>query len=278
MIEAKIICDSISPNGTRLTSFQLKYPRYILAEFNTHRIFSRSSSSSRAIPIKKMLSDVYKDPVYPVFWGKNKPGMQAKEELSGISLSLVKKLWRVASFFAIAFAYLFYKLGLHKQIGNRILEPWMWANTIVTATDWDNFFLLRNHNDAQPEFHVLAGMMQELYEENTPTFINYGEWHLPYIKDTDKSNYQIDDLIKMSVARCARVSYNNHSGKKSSFEEDVSLHDKLLKSFPPHASPSEHQATPIRSKEYSKNFYGWEQYRLEVEYYWEKSEDTFGFN
>lgn len=275
MIEAKIICDSVSPTGTRLTSFQLKFPRYILAELNTHRIFSRSSSSSRAIPIKKMLLDVYKNPVYPVYWGKNKPGMQANEELSGVSLYFVKKVWRLASLFAICFSYVFYKLGLHKQLGNRILEPWMWANTIVSATDWDNFFLLRNHPDAQPEFRELAIIMQKLYDNNQPELVNYGEWHLPYITPSEKDRHTNEDLVKVSVARCARVSYNNHNGKPTTISDDIQLHDRLLKSFPPHASPSEHQATPIRSKMYSKNFFGWEQYRWEIEHYWEEMEDDF---
>lgn len=275
MIEAKIVADSISPNGVRLTSFQLKMHRFILSEFNTHRMFSRSSSSSRAIPIKKMLQNVIKNPAYPVFWGKNKNGMQAKEELLGIKLSLSKFIWRLASYAAVTFAYIMYNLGLHKQIGNRILEPWMWTNTIVTATEWDNFFLLRNHPDAQPEIRELAIQIQELYDNSHPNFVNYGEWHLPYIVDNEKEIYPVEDLIKMSVARCARVSYNKHDGNNTTKEEDIKLHDRLLLSFPPHASPAEHQATPIRSKLFSKNLFGWEQYRWEIESHWENAKEDF---
>lgn len=265
MIEAKIICDSISPNGVRLTSFQLKYPRFILAEVNTHRVFSRCSASSRAIPVKRMILDVLEDPVIPEFFGKNQSGMQAKVELDGFYLKLAKFMWRFARYPSCIMAYLLSKIGLHKQITNRLIEPWMWARTIITSTEWENFFELRIHPDAQPEIFVLASKMLEEYKKSNPKELKYGEWHLPYISKDELNNIPISDLIKMSAARCARVSYLNHDGKTPDMEKDLRLYEDLVGSRPIHASPIEHQATPIHSLQFEKNFVGWHQHRSDVE-------------
>nr|QMP83734.1 MAG: hypothetical protein [Caudoviricetes sp.] len=272
MIEAKIILDSVSPLGVRLTTFELKYPRFILSEFNTHRVFSRNSASSRAIPVKKMIKDVISDPVIPSFWGKNQAGMQAKEELSGIKLKLSQGLWRFARYPACLAAYSFTKLGLHKQIANRIIEPWMWTKTIVTATEWDNFFELRFHEDAQPEIYVLASKMLEQYSNSIPSPINYGEWHLPYITELEFVKYTNQELIKISGARCARVSYLTHDGKTPSPEKDFKLYDDLVGSVPIHASPVEHQATPNQNRKFEKNFRGWHQHRVDIEHNFNKGE------
>jgi hypothetical protein len=270
VIEVKIILDSISENGDRLTTFELKYPRFILSEFNTHRVFSRNSASSRAIPVKRMIKDVLSDPVDPVFWGKNKSGMQASEELSGIRLFLSKLLWKTASISAIFFAYGLMLLGLHKQIANRIIEPWMWTKTIVSSTEWDNFFTLRAHPDAQPEFHSLANLMYDAYSRSVPKILKIGEWHLPYIDHMEKVTFVNEDLIKMSVARCARVSYLTHDGKIPDLDKDASLYEKLVGSEPIHASPTEHQATPNKDSSFDKNFKGWHQHRADIEYKFKK--------
>ena len=156
MITAKMIEDSISEDGVRISTLQLRYHRYVHAEFMTHRVFSRSASSSRAIPIKKIIHQVWNEPAMPVHWGANISGMQAKNELSGWRLLLARNVWLTASKFACIFAYMLYYVGLHKQIGNRILEPWQFINVIVTSTEWDNFFELRIHPDAQPEIKELG--------------------------------------------------------------------------------------------------------------------------
>lgn len=270
MIEAKIILDSISPLGVRLTTFELKYPRFILAEFNTHRVFSRNSASSRAIPVKKMIKDVITDPVIPVFWGKNQAGMQAKEELTGIRLKIAQGLWSFARYPACLIAYLFTKIDLHKQLANRIIEPWMWTKTIVTATEWDNFFELRYHEDAQPEIFVLATRMYEAYLNSNPKLIGYGKWHLPYITEQEFKLYETKDLIKFSGARCARVSYLTHDGKNPSAGKDYRLYEDLVGSVPVHASPVEHQATPNKDTNFDKNFRGWHQHRADIEHNFNK--------
>lgn len=272
MIEAKIILDGVSPKGVRLTTFELKYPRFILAELNTHRVFSRNSASSRAIPVKKMIKDVIDDPVIPVFWGKNQAGMQAKEELSGIRLKMVQWLWLFARYPACGVAYLFTKIGLHKQLANRIIEPWMWTKTIVTSTEWDNFFELRMHEDAQPEIFVLATRMYEAYLKSEPTLIKYGEWYLPYVTSSESLKYDIDNQIKISAARCARVSYLTHDGKSPSAEKDFKLYDDLVGAIPIHGSPTEHQATPNKNTKFDKNFRGWRQHRADIEHKFNKGE------
>lgn len=297
-ITAQIIADSISPAGKRLTTMQLRYPRFIHAEFMTHRLFSRNASSSRAIPVARMIEDLRRDPAMPVYWGSNKPGMQAGAELQDKDLIGAKACWLEAMEEAIAQAENMIDLGLHKQIANRILEPWAHINVVVTATDWENFFTLRRHSDAQPEIKALADQMWDAMQASIPNGLAAGEWHLPYIDwvpltnrlKTDSTDWmQAEDHItqngvlrvvpteeqilnllrKVSVARCARVSYLTHDGKQTTVEEDLQLYDRLLGSQPLHASPAEHQATPDERNmgggwwkaKLHGNFTGWIQYR-----------------
>lgn len=271
-ISAKVIADSVPMHktvngGVRLTTMELTYPRFIHSEFMTHRVFSRNSASSRAIPVMKMLKQVWSDPAMPVWWGKNQAGMQAKEELKGWRLWLAQKLWVLAGWVMVCFAWAFVKIGLHKQIANRVLEPWMWMKTIVTATDWGNFFNLRVHPDAQPEMRRLAEAMLVAYNGSTPVELPPDKWHLPYVTKGEYATLAWygpgcrDDwewvLQKLSAARCARVSYLNHDGTKPDVEKDLALFEKLVAA--PHASPFEHQAIPCPGKH--GNFNGWKQYR-----------------
>ena len=173
-----------------------------------------------------------------------------------------KELWRRAASDAADHAEEMMRIGVHKQIVNRLLEPFSHINVVATATEWDNFFGLRLHRDAQPEMRALAIAMWEAYKASEPKLLKPGEWHLPFISDSDAGAIiqsvvdaewpedTIDDRAleicrKVSVARCARVSYESfESGRRSTVEEDLLLHDRLLGSQPLHASPAEHQATP----------------------------------
>lgn len=258
MFEAKIILDSINEAGNRLTTFQLRYPRFIHSELMTHRVFSRNAMSSRAVPVAKMIAQVRDNPAKPVHWGMNKSGMQATEEVPTAS---AEHLWHKAAELAAGVAEQMVELGLHKQVANRILEPFQWMNTIVTATDWDNFYALRAHPDAQPEFQKLAVMMLEAQEASTPGLLLPGQWHLPYVKEED-SPY---DLRKISAARCARVSYLTHDGAEPSAQADLALFERLAGGVPLHASPLEHQATPGTTD--TGNLTGWTQFRK----VWEKT-------
>lgn len=264
-ISATVVADSIAPNGVRLTTMELVYPRFILAEFNTHRMFSRNSASSRAIPIQKMIRAVLADPVCPVEWGKNQKGMQARSTLGGWRQKVAKALWMGARYPACWFAYALFKVGLHKQISNRLLEPWMWTRTLVTATEWDNFFELRAHEDAQPEIRRLAEKMRGAMENSMPKVLGIGNWHLPYITREDRQQYPTRVLIEISSARCARVSYLNHNNEKPWADDDVGLYNDLVGSKPLHASPTEHPATPMYDRSFNKNYRGWYQHRSDVE-------------
>lgn len=265
-IEATVVADSICDNGIRLTTLSLKYPRFIHAEFMTHRVFSRNASSSRAIPVSKVLNQVWNDPAMPVYWGANQAGMQAAQELYGYKRDFSEFLWRSAGRVACGIAWMMIKCNLHKQIANRILEPWQRIHVVMTSTEWDNFFLLRDHPAAQPEIRELAQKMKKvMHDAPWPEFIERGKWHLPYITKDEKSQFSIESLLKMSVARCARVSYLKHDGLQSVIEEDIKLHQRLVGAEPRHSSPAEHQATPLPNTKFDKNFRGWMQYRAALE-------------
>jgi hypothetical protein len=261
-ITAKIIADSVSEKGVRITTMQLRYPRFIHSEFMTHRVFSRNASSSRAIPVKTIIEMVRKDKVYPMHWGANKKGMQATEELKGLDLWLARFMWDLARSCAVSCATILTAVGLHKQVANRILEPFSHIDVIVTSTEWKNFFDLRRHSDAQPEIQVLASEMAIAMNTSSPVLVKNLGLHLPYILDEERGQYTRAQLLKMSVARCARVSYFTHDKKTPKPEDDFKLADRLLNNKPAHASPAEHQAAPGPSPDHkSRNFVGWVQFR-----------------
>lgn len=201
MIEAKIITDSINPLGCRLTSFILTYPRFIHSELMTHRMFSRNAASSRAIPIQKMIKDIIANPAGPIFWGKNQKGMQAAEELSHGGIAEAKSIWLDALFDAVKHVEKLTKLDVHKQIANRLLEPFAHMVTLVTATEFGNFFNLRAHPDAQPEFQELAYQMLECYESNVPQYKDVGEWHLPFADKYLSKGLSLAQLLKITTAK-----------------------------------------------------------------------------
>ena len=191
----------------------------------------------------------------PLYWGSNKAGMQAGDELDVIYLNKAKLEWESALESAVNHAESLSIIGLHKQHVNRILEPFQLIEVLVTATEWDNFFELRCHEDAQPEIHHLACLMRDAMFYSTPI---EREMHIPFIDD------DFDKPVERSVARCARVSYTLRDGT-TSIEKDLELYDRLVGSEPLHASPSEHQAFAMRSSDFIKNFRGWEQYRVILE-------------
>lgn len=261
-ISAKVVCDSVSEQGCRITTFELEYNRFIHGELLTNRAFSRNCSSSRAIPIKKMIKYTEDNMAMPLYYGSRKSGMQAGFELK--STWLPKLLWKscfkVAKYTALAMD----KLGLHKQIPNRLLEPWQMIKVVVTATDFDNFFNLRIEGAAQPEIAMLAHKMWLAREASSPQMLKDGQYHLPYVdtyemshkeQDAQNENNQyyfltndaskeltLEDAIKISAASCAAQSYRTESMtlKKANKIFDMLIKDKTL-----HASPFENIATPI---------------------------------
>lgn len=259
MISVEIVADSISPSKKRITSFVCTFPRFILAEFNTHRMFSRNAASSRAIPTKKFIEKVQEDPVMPVHWGKNQSGMQAFSEISPSDIPVAETIWLQARDKMILCAKELQSLNVHKQIINRLLEPWFGVTVIVTATEYDNFFKLRINENAQPEIFQLASLMKSKLLESTPKEIGIGSWHIPFADKHISNVPKEEDLLKIGVARCARVSYLTFEGVID-YEKDYALHDQLKEDG--HWSPFEHCATPCSSSDESYgNFTGWKQYR-----------------
>lgn len=266
IISAKIVLDSI--NGTtsdRLTTFVICIPKWLLAELNTHRSLSKNAASSRAIPAKKVRSSVLQNPFIPIHFGRSGKGMQSHGELSQTKTWLVRQAWLAARYPAIFFHWLMGDiLGLTKQLVNRILEPWMWANVQITATEWKNFYALRCHKDAQPEFQYVAKLMRRLHEESKPQVLEPGEWHLPWVNTEEKKLLSLDQLKQISAARSARISYQLPEGGISSLERDFKLCNQL-KEPPLHASPFEHSAKALDSSLRMGNFIGWMQQRKEFE-------------
>lgn len=282
-IEAKVLADSVAPNGRRLTTQIWTYPRSIHSEIMTHRAFSRNAASSRAIPTEKLIQRVIDDPWIPSYIGKNQKGMQAGEELSEDQQQQARYIWLAARDEAVERARQLVGMGCHKQVVNRIIEPWMWITVIVSATEWENFFGLRDHPMAEPHFQELARAARAARDASTPRKLAFGEWHLPLIDcgraddDTGSPDGRAIDeqykpatiaqvkllLAKISVGRCARVSYLTHAGRRD-ISEDIALHDRLVGQVPLHASPTEHVAYAhgeTHGDTWSGNFRGWVQYR-----------------
>lgn len=275
MIAAKIIEDSLSGAGKRLTTFELSYPRCIHGEVMTHRVFSRNAMSSRAVPVAKMVDQVRENPFVPHVWGMNQAGMQSSTVASPSVALAAEWVWMEAAEDAAMAAEKLAKLGLHKQIVNRLLEPFQWMRTIVTATEFDNFFELRDHEMAEPHFQMLAKLMRFAMGESEPV-LRGGDasdpynWHLPYVLHWERQHtLESDDMLplaKISAARCARVSYLTHDGASPSRDADLALYERLAGGVPIHASPLEHIGFPTTDPtQRCRNFVGWLQFRAFVE-------------
>ena len=270
---AKIIEDSISPRGDRLTTMQVRCHRFVLAEFNTHRAFSRNSASSRAIPVEKQLEMIKDDPAFPLEWRAEQSGMQSGEVLTGKDAHDAKVLWQLGADAAV-WAVNDYlnshpdkERRLHKSWINRMLEPYMWHTICVSSTEWDNFFAQRCSPLAQPDIRVPAEMMRDALEASTPRWIDYGSWHLPYVNEDDilEADERGLDIRGISAARCARTSYLTQEGTRD-LAADVTLFERLCNpgEGPPHASPLEHVATPAGPGSTPPgNFRNWFQLRHE---------------
>jgi len=266
-----ILADSQTFYGDRLTTFAVCFPRYLLAEFNTHRMFSRNSASSRAIPFKKMVKLCKEHPFIPVKFLKEHTGMQGTEAFSEGEAILVKDRWLMARDAAVEAAEYLNAIKVTKQLCNRILEPFMWHTALVTATNYHNFFALRVHEAAEIHIEIIARMMLDCYNASQPIFHKQGEWHIPFGDQFDEARlhalhseegreWSMEEYkVALATARCARVSYLTFEGKDD-YNNDLKLHDGLAKSG--HWSPFEHCAkagTPMGRM--SGNFKGWLQYR-----------------
>lgn len=270
--QAKVILDSISPEGIRPTTVQARFWRPMLPELNTHRAISKNAGSSRARPSKAIIEQVRNDPWGPIHWGKNQAGMQAREELTGKDAVLCKIAWENAAQLAADSAQYLLDHGAHKQIVNRLLEPFTYVDVLLTATDWANFFALRLHEDAQPEMQDLARAIKSAMDASEPTLLQHGEWHLPYVTDEEKAILPLDVQKKLSASRNAKISYTAFDGTVEPIEKELARYSRLSEANPPHASPFEHICTPDVMHEGSwdsnhlhGNFYGWCQMRRMID-------------
>lgn len=233
---AIVLADSIA-EGVRLTTLCCTFPRIVLAEFNTHRVFSRNSASSRAIPVERRIAQIRENPYVPLQFGANKAGMSAGGVMLGDYEQIAARgTWVDAMHNACDKAERLSRLGLHKQWANRLLEPFAWHTAIVSATEWANFFALRIHGAAQPEIRKVAESMKAAMDESAPFPASAGWWHLPLVGPEDGND--ADVLVKLSVARCAAVSYERHMERDA--EKEIARYELLHNSG--HMSPFEHAA------------------------------------
>lgn len=259
---AVVVADSITPGGVRVTTVQATIHRFVLAELNTHRVFSRNSASSRAVPVARQIERVVNDPALPAEFGSKRAGMQAGPPLEREAREDALATWLRARDAAVEAAQRLADLGVHKQVTNRLLEPFMWHTVIVTATDWDGFWSQRCSPLAQPEIRLAAEAMRAAVECSPPVEVEFGEWHLPYITDLDRCDVtDIGRLQRISAARCGRVSYLSHDGRRD-IDDDLRLFDRFVHAQPAHASPLEHVATPAKPGHgVTGNLRGWLQLR-----------------
>lgn len=298
---ARIERHSISPEGIGLMTAVVTFPRVVIAEVVTHRrlsdqsevefyvpdrtstlMLSKSSASSRAIPISKMIQAVMEDPYIPEKFSRGGKGMQESGWLEGQEHDLAVKAWLAARDNAVHSAKLMIELNVHKQDCNRLLEPWAWVTQIITGDQfgWSNFFALRTDAAAMPAFRKIARKLYLLYRKSVPEPLEYGQWHAPFLSPDEVKQLRcaeashdgpcVQDWTKVAAARCARVSYNNHEGKKTTLQEDLALFSRLLDHMPRHAAPAEAVATPMSVKAMREdptiqgNFTGWMQLRKTI--------------
>lgn len=272
-ISARIVADSITKDGKRITSIVAVIPRIVLAELNTHRALSKNSASSRAIPFPKMCDMVVNEPFIPMLFQKTHKGMQGTEQFTEVSdIAQCVNMWLDARDKAVASAKELDNFGVTKQLCNRILEPFMYHTVLLTATDWENFIALRAHKDAEVHIQDFAYKVIDVLNDSTPKVLMEGEWHIPFGDNIDYDRVSklhsedrivpnavvLASIIEIATARCARVSYNNFEGKDD-YEADMKLHDQLLESG--HMSPFEHCAQAASGDTISGNFKGYVQYR-----------------
>ena len=245
MIKAEIVAHSLSPQGDELISVLCTFPRIILAEVNTHRMLSKNTSSSRAIPFHKMVKTVQENPFIPITWQKDHKGMQGNEYLIDRKHENAVYEWLKSRDYAVKQAKMMNNDGVTKQLCNRLLEPFMWTTMLITGSKegWDNFFNLRcpsyfgkwkswretcaatgtifeapllerlQNNKGQAEIHMMA-LAEAIYDavnESTPKQLKAGEWHIPFA----------NKLLELKVA---------YTDDGLDYKEKCTLEDKIAMS------------------------------------------------
>lgn len=253
-IRVEVVQHSISESGKELLTVNVKYGLLVHAEFLRHRTLGRCVKSNRAIPMKTIRKEVLEKPYSPVFIGKNQAGMVADSEMK--FKGFWEGLYKAARYPMCAVHWLADKCGAHKEWANRLLNPWQYVSETITATEWDNLYNLRVHKDAQKDIYEVVKLIHKAQKMSKPLELKAGEYHVPYVTrkftegvlkyfDNDGTELSVEQAIQASAARCARSSYNNHDKTTANYQNDVVLYNNLIESEPKHASPVEHQATPM---------------------------------
>jgi thymidylate synthase ThyX len=259
-ISAEVIAKSKNfLTSDTLVTFLLTYPRIIHAEILTHRVFSRNCASSRAVPVPKQIHKLESEYFIPDQWVANCKGMSPSAEIPEQNIDPAIAVWNRAKQEAVIASAELYELGVHKEISNRLTEPFQIMQTVLTVSNSENFYRLRLSETAQRQIRALALAMYEANEAAEPEVLRAGEWHLPFLSPTEKKIYNLQTLIALSIARCARVSYYLVDGTPSNIEKDIALGQKLIKDH--HLSPCEHSAMAFSRHVKIGNFVGFMQFR-----------------
>jgi hypothetical protein len=277
---AKVIVKTQSSVSKHImVTFEVEFPRPILAEVNTHNALNKNTSSSRAIPVENMIKQVKENTAYLSRYGAANKGMQDAGPHDGLINIFnyvagewhnggytAEEAWKIAADSAVMMAEAFNDAGYAKQVCNRLLEPFQWVKMVISCTDINNFFWLRDHHMADPTIQELARAMKDAYNAAETIVLNPGEWHVPYYNDgvwkatdkktfmtinrpkypVDKFGYCLDDALAISASCCAQASYRTLDDtieKARKVIQNLNLGVDLAE--PCHASPTEHQGTPI---------------------------------
>lgn len=257
----KVVQDSITKGGNRMLSYEVETYRYIWAEVLTHKMLNKNAQSSRAVPVKSVLSINESDPVEPIVWGKNQAGMSSSQELEGVALESAKALWKEAATNAFIYSKRLADVGLAKMWSNRITEPFSRIKVVMSGTEWDNFEWLRDDpSAAQPEIVDLTRKIKLAKAWSKPLILKAGWLHAPYItrvisSDGNQITYlsegQVvskEDAIKISASCNAQASYRKLD---TSMEKAKDIYEKLFNGPKPHLSPTEHVAIAMEKEKVS---------------------------
>ena len=259
--DVKVVADSVSPTGSRLLTVEATYPLIVHNELLTHRVFSRGSASNRAIPNLVFIEKVKNDPFVPLRWPKRSKSMAPREYFTDPDqIEQLNRLWLDCRDAVLPYVEAMTEIGAHKEIANRPLMAWQWITTVITGTEWDNFFNLRCHPDAEQHMRRLADLVRAVHMSSQPRELNWGQWHLPYLTDDEQDlDLDIGTKKKVSVARCARTS----TLTQGTIAEDLNLFNRLYTAEPIHSVPFEMVATPAEGR--YANFEGWMSFRWRLE-------------
>lgn len=266
-IEVNVIAHSISKKGKEILTYELVYPRAVHSELAVHRMLSKNSASSRAIPIPRVIEMVRNNPAMLSRYGSNQAGMQDKgfehDEpvvFQGKSYT-IREAWKLGAEFMCDLAESIHEAGYHKQVGNRLLEPFQWMKVVLTGTEFANFFWLRDHEAADPTIAELARKMLEAKQRSSPVLLGDDDWHVPYFENgywiaervgmagltVNSSGITLQEALDISTSCCAQVSYRKLDKSQEKADTVISRLnlDGKHPEDPAHASPTEHQATPM---------------------------------